>query len=66
MRYKIYCRHNILLHELLTNSSFVESFDGENPPYPVGGKLYIDKKQYRITKFRRFSYVAEIQVATAA
>ncbi|MGI9566757.1 MAG: hypothetical protein ACR2LL_07060 [Nitrosopumilus sp.] len=61
-----------LLNVLLTNRSFTEVFEGENPMYPVGETIKMHQKKYRITKFQKVDDdmvevgVMSIEVATAA
>ena len=42
-----------LLNVFLTNRSFAESFEGDNPIHPVGGVIKIHNKKYKITKFQK-------------
>ena len=42
-----------LLNVLLTNRSFAEVFEGDNPLYPVGATIRINHKRYRITRFEK-------------
>lgn len=42
-----------LLNILLTNRSFAESFEGDNPLYPVGGTIKMNHKRYRIIRFEK-------------
>lgn len=42
-----------ILNILLTNRSFAEVFEGENPLYPVGEIIKMHQKKYRITKFEK-------------
>ncbi len=42
-----------LLNVLLTNSSFADVFEGENPLHPVGGMIRINHKRYKITRFEK-------------
>ena len=42
-----------LLNVLLTNRSFAEIFEGNNPLYPVGEIIKMHQKKYRITKFEK-------------
>ena len=44
-----------LLNVLLTNHSFAEIFEGDNPIHPVGGTIRINQKRYRITRFEKIS-----------
>ena len=44
-----------LLNVLLTNHSFAEIFEGDNPLHPVGGTIQINHKRYRITRFEKIS-----------
>ena len=45
--------NNKLLNVLLTNYSFAEIFEGDNPLHPVGATIKMDHKRYRITKFEK-------------
>ena len=52
-----------LLNVLLTNYSFAEIFEGNNPLYPVGATIKMDHKRYRITRFEKiFDDMIEIVV----
>ena len=42
-----------LLNVLLTNHSFAEIFEGDNPIHPVGGIIKMNHKRYRITRFEK-------------
>ena len=42
-----------LLNVLLTNHSFAEIFEGDNPLHPVGGTIMMNDKRYRITRFEK-------------
>ena len=44
-----------LLNVLLTNRSFAEIFEGNNPLYPVGEIIKMHQKNYRITKFQKIT-----------
>jgi len=44
-----------LLSVLLTNRSFAEIFEGDNPLHPVGGMIRINHKRYKITRFEKIS-----------
>ena len=44
---------NKLLNVLLTNRSFAEIFEGNNPLYPVGETIKMHHKKYMITKFEK-------------
>ena len=50
------CKNNgKILNILLTNHSFAEIFEGDNPLHPVGGTIQINHKRYRITRFEKIS-----------
>ncbi|MDH3279287.1 MAG: hypothetical protein OEL84_09600 [Nitrosopumilus sp.] len=59
MKYLIWYNNNRekdkdkLLNVLLTNRSFVEIFEGDNPIHPVGGIIKMNHKRYRITRFEK-------------
>ena len=54
---------NDLLNVLLTNHSFAEIFEGDNPLYPVGATIKMDHKRYRITRFEKIDDdVIEVEV----
>ncbi len=53
---------NKLLKVLLTNHSFAEIFEGNNPLYPVGDMIKMHQKKYRITKFEKSDDVVEVGV----
>ena len=63
---------NKFLNLLLTNRSFAESFEGDNPIHPLGGTIKIHQKKYRITRFEKIDddmvevEVVPVQAATAA
>ena len=42
-----------LLNVLLTNRSFAEIFEGNNPLYPKDEIIEIHQKKYKITKFEK-------------
>ena len=44
-----------LLNVLLTNRSFAEIFEGDNPLHPVGGTIKMNHKRYRITRFEKIA-----------
>ena len=53
-----------LLNVLLTNRSFAEIFEGDNPIHPLGGIIKIHQKKYKITKFEKIDDdMVEIVVA---
>lgn len=54
MKYRVCCGSGIL-NVLPTNRSFTEAFEGENPIYPVGGDVSINKKLYKIIDFQQKS-----------
>ena len=45
--------NNKLLNVLLTNRSFAESFEGDNPIRPLGEIIRTHQKKYRITRFEK-------------
>ena len=59
MKYLIWYNNNHekdkdkLLNVLLSNRSFAEIFEGDNPLHPVGGTIQINHKRYRITRFEK-------------
>ena len=54
---------NKLLNILLTNRSFAEIFEGDNPLYPVGETIKMNHKRYRITRFEKTADdVIEVEV----
>ncbi|MGI9565858.1 MAG: hypothetical protein ACR2LL_02440 [Nitrosopumilus sp.] len=55
-----------LLNVLLTNRSFAEVFEGENPLYPVGEIINMHHKKYRITKFEKVEDMVEVGVVATA
>lgn len=61
LRYVVCCGSTVL-DVLSTNTAFAESFDGENPIYPVGGIISIDNNRYRIIEFRHLAGVIEVDV----
>ena len=67
MKYLIWKNNNEkdkdnLLNVLLTNRSFAEVFEGDNPLHPVGEIIKIHHKRYRITKFEKVEDVIEVKV----
>jgi hypothetical protein len=42
-----------LLNMLLSNRSFAEVFEGDNPIHPLEGIIKIHQKKYRITRFEK-------------
>ena len=44
-----------LLNVLLTNHSFAEIFEGDNPLHPVGSTIKMNHKRYRITIFEKMA-----------
>ena len=44
-----------LLNILLTNYSFAEIFEGDNPIHPVGATIRMNQKIYRITRFEKIT-----------
>ena len=57
---------NKLLKVLLSNRSFAEIFEGDNPLYPIGDIIKIHQKKYRITKFEKVENMVEVDVVMAA
>ena len=61
MKYLIWYNNNHekdkdkLLNVLLSNRSFAEIFEGDNPLHPVGGTIKMNHKRYRITRFEKIS-----------
>ena len=55
-----------LLNVLLTNHSFAEIFEGDNPLYPVGEIIYMHNKKYRITKFQKAEDMIEVDAMEIA
>jgi len=59
MKYLIWYNNNRekdkdkLLNVLLTNRSFAEMFEGDNPIHPVSGIIKMNHKRYRITRFEK-------------
>ena len=51
-----------LLNVLLTNRSFAEIFEGDNPLYPVGEIIKMYQKKYKITKFEKTDDMIEVVV----
>jgi len=51
------------LNVLLTNRSFAEVFEGDNPIHPLGGIIKIHQKKYRITRFEKVDdNIVEVRV----
>ena len=46
---------NKLLNVLLTNRSFAEVFEGDNPLYPIDETIKMHHKRYRITRFENMA-----------
>jgi len=44
-----------ILNVLLTNRSFTEIFEGDNPIHPLGDIIKMNQKKYRITRFEKVS-----------
>ena len=61
MKYLIWYNNNReknkdkLLNVLLTNRSFAEVFEGDNPLHPVGDTVKMNHKRYRITRFEKIT-----------
>ena len=55
-----------LLNVLLSNRSFAEIFEGDNPLYPVGDIIKMYHKKYRITKFEKMKNMAKVGVIMVA
>ena len=55
-----------LLNVLLSNRSFAEIFEGDNPLYPVGETIKMHQKKYMITKFEKFEDMVEVGVVETA
>jgi len=55
-----------LLNVLLTNRSFADVFEGDNPIHPLGGIIKIHQKKYRITKFEKAEGMIEVGVVATA
>lgn len=55
-----------LLNVLLTNRSFAEVFEGDNPLHPVGETIKMHHKRYRITRFEKMENMVEVGVVTTA
>jgi len=51
-----------ILNVLLTNHSFAEIFEGDNPLYPVDEIIKMHQKKYRITKFQKMENMMEVEV----
>ena len=72
MKYLIWYNNNRekdkdkLLNVLLTNHSFAEIFEGNNPIHPVGGIIKMHQKRYRITRFEKIGDdMIEVEVVSA-
>jgi len=55
-----------LLNVLLTNRSFAEIFEGENPLYPVGQIIKIHHKKYKITRFEKADDMVDVGVVATS
>ena len=53
---------NKLLNVLLSNRSFAEIFEGDNPLHPVGDIIKMHHKKYKITKFEKAKNMAKVGV----
>lgn len=53
---------NKILNVLLTNRSFAEIFEGDNPLYPVGEIIKTYHKKYKVTKFEKMEDMIEVKV----
>ena len=51
-----------LLNVLLTNRSFAEIFEGDNPLHPVGQIIKIYHKKYQITRFKKANDTVDVGV----
>ncbi|WP_316504330.1 hypothetical protein [Nitrosopumilus sp.] len=61
------CKNNgKILNVLLTNRSFAEIFEGDNPLYPVDQIIKMHQKKYRITKFEKTDDVIEVGVVSVS
>ena len=68
MKYLIWQNDNDngnLLNVLLTNHSFAEIFEGDNPMFPVGQIIKMHQTKYRITKFEKMEDMIEVCVVEA-
>jgi len=72
MKYLIWYNNNrekdkdTLLNVLLTNRSFAEVFEGDNPLHPVDGTIKMNHKRYRITRFEKMDDdMIEVRVESA-
>jgi len=54
--------NNKILNVLLTNRSFAEIFEGDNPLYPVGQIIKMHQKKYKITQFEKMKDMIEVKV----
>jgi len=55
-----------LLNVLLTNRSFAEIFEGDNPLYPVDQITKIHHKKYKITRFEKADNMVDVGVVATA
>ncbi|WP_316504862.1 hypothetical protein [Nitrosopumilus sp.] len=60
MKYLIWKNNNEkdkdnLLNVLLTNHSFAEIFEGDNPLYPVSETIRMQHERYQIARFEKVS-----------
>ena len=55
-----------LLNVLLSNRSFAEIFEGNNPLYPVGDIIKMHHKKYKITKFEKMTNMVKVNVVAEA
>ena len=69
MKYLIWYNNNRekdkdkLLNVLLSNRSFAEIFEGDNPLHPIGATIKMNHKRYRITRFKKIADdMVEIEV----
>ena len=53
---------NKFLNVLLTNRSFAEIFEGDNPIHPLGEIIKMHHKRYRITRFEKAEDMVEVEV----
>ncbi|MGI9567400.1 MAG: hypothetical protein ACR2LL_10370 [Nitrosopumilus sp.] len=61
------CKNNgKILNVLLTNRSFAEIFEGDNPLYPVDQIIKMHQKKSRITKFEKADDVIEVGVVSVS
>ena len=65
MKYKVSCESR-LLGVLSTNRSFAERFDGENPIFPIGGKISINQKVYEIIDFQKLLDTVNVKVVESS